>query len=97
MWGPNSRKLYYHLFSALGQPKEILEQLRHDLELSLNHHSFEEPPDALEYYEYLVNPNSDLDADLMNLDLLDQGGVKATIHLKATMTRVGGIQHKACL
>ena len=46
--------------------------------LWLNHHSFEELPDALEYY--LADPNSDLEADLTNLNLLDQWGVQATIH-----------------
>ena len=62
-------KLYYHLFSTLGQCKAIFPHLKCDLELCLDHHSFEDLPDALEYY--LVDPQNDLDADLMNLDLID--------------------------
>ena len=46
--------------------------------LCLNHHSFEELPDALEYY--LADPNSDLEADLTNLDFLGPWGVQVTIH-----------------
>ena len=45
--------------------------------LWLNHHSFEELPDVIEYY--LADPNSDLDADLAHLNLLDQWGVQVTI------------------
>ena len=52
--------------------------------LWLNHHSFEELPDSLEYY--LVNPNSDLVDDLNNLDLLDQRGVQVTIPTEVIMT-----------
>ena len=52
--------------------------------LWLNHHSFEELPDALEYN--LVNTNSDLEDDLTNLALLDQRGVTVTIHTQVTMT-----------
>ena len=52
--------------------------------LWLNQHSFDELPDALEYY--LVNPNSDLEANLTNLDLLDQRGVQVTINTQVTMT-----------
>ena len=70
-------KLYHHIFSTLGQPRSVSEHLRHDLVLWLSHHSFDELPDALEYY--LVNPNSDLEADLTGLDLLDQKGMKVTI------------------
>ena len=66
---PNPRETIPPPFLYHGQPKAILDHLKHDLELWLNHHSFEELPHALEYY--LVNPNSDLEADLMNLDLLD--------------------------
>ena len=74
---PNLEKLYQHIFSALGQTTDNSTQLTHDLVLWLNHHIFEELPDALEYY--LANPNSDLEADLTHLDLLDQGGVQVTI------------------
>ena len=42
----------------------------------MNHHSFEELPDALEYY--LANPHSDLEADLTHLNLLDQRRVQVT-------------------
>ena len=45
--------------------------------LWLNQHSFEEIPDALEYY--LADPTSDLEADLTHLNLLDQRGVQVTI------------------
>ena len=57
--------------------------LKHDQVLWLNHHSFEELPDALEYY--LVNPNSDLEVDLTHLNLLDQRGVQVTIRPIVTM------------
>ena len=77
-------KLYHHLFSTPGQPRAFFDHLKHDLVLWLSHHSFEELPDALEYY--LVNPNSDLEDDLTNLDLLHQRGVKVTIHTQVAMT-----------
>ena len=77
-------KLLCHLFSGQGQPQAISDHLRSDLELWLDHHTFDELPDALEYYP--VNPNSDLDSDLTNLDLLDRRGVRVTIHLRVTMT-----------
>ena len=67
-----------------GQPRVIFDQLTHDLVLWLSHHSFEELPDALEYY--VVNPNSDLEDNLTNLDILDKRGVKVTIHTQVTMT-----------
>ena len=51
-------KLYHHIFFTPGQTKANSDQLTHDLVLWLNHHSFEELPDALEYY--LAIPNSDL-------------------------------------
>ena len=70
-------KLYHHLFSTPGQTRVNSDQLTHDLVLWLNHHSFEELPDALEYY--LADPKSDLEANLTNLNLLDQRGVQATI------------------
>ena len=68
-WTLTLEKLYHHIFSTPGQPRSVSEHLRRDLVLWLNHHSFEELPDALEYY--LVNSNSDLEVDLTNLDLLD--------------------------
>ena len=63
-------KLYHRLFFTPDQPRSDSENLRHDLVLWLNHHSFDDLPDALEYY--LVDPNHDLEDDLTNLDLLDQ-------------------------
>ena len=77
-------KLYHHLLSPLGKPRAISYHLKLDLVLWLNHHSYEELPDALEYYQ--VNPNSDPEDDLTNLDLLDQREVKVTIHTEVTMT-----------
>ena len=77
-------RLYHHLFSTLGQPRRIFDHLKHDLVLWLSHHSFEELPDALEYY--LVNYNSDLEDDLADLDLLDQRGVKVTIYTQVSMS-----------
>ena len=59
------------------QARSASTQLRHDVVLWLNHHNFEELPDALEYY--LVNPDSDLKADLYYPDLLDQSGMN--IHI----------------
>ena len=47
-------KLYYHLFSTLGQPKAIFDHLKSDPELWLANHSSEELLDALEYC--LVDP-----------------------------------------
>ena len=76
-WTITLEKLYYHIFSTPDQPRSVSENIRHDQVLWLNHHNFEELPDALEYY--LVDPNSDLEADLTNLDLLDQNGMKVTI------------------
>ena len=70
-------KLYHHIFSTLGQPRSVSDHQRHDLVLWLNHHSFDELPDALEYY--VVNLNSDIEADPTNLDLLEQKGMKVTI------------------
>ena len=48
------------------------------LSLWLTHHSFEELPDALEYY--LADPNSDLEGDLAHLTCLDTWGVQVHIH-----------------
>ena len=76
-WTLTLEKLYHYIFSTLDQPRSVSEHLRHDLVLWLNHHSFEELPDVLEYY--LVDPNCDLETDLTNLDLLDQKGMKVTI------------------
>ena len=54
-----------------------IDHLKHDLVLWLKHHRFDELPDALEYY--LASPNSDLEANLTHLNLLDQWGVQVTI------------------
>ena len=56
-WTLTLEKLYHYLFSAPGQTRANSDQLTHDLVLWLNHHSFEELSDALEYY--LADPNSD--------------------------------------
>ena len=71
-------KLYHHLFSTPNCDSTSIDHLTHDLVLWLNHHSFEELPDALEYY--LADPNSDLEADLAHLNFLDQWGVQVNIH-----------------
>ena len=42
--------LYHHLFSTPGRDTTTIDQLKHDLVLWLTHHSFEELPDAIEYY-----------------------------------------------
>ena len=70
-------KLYHRLFSTPEHDSTSITHLKHDLMLWLNHHSFEELPDALEYY--LADPNSDPEADLTNLDFLDPWGVQVTI------------------
>ena len=77
-WTLTLEKLYHHLFSMPECDSTSIDHLKHDLVLWLNHHSFEELPDALEYY--LANPTSDLEADLSHLNLLDQRGVQVTIH-----------------
>ena len=64
--------LYHHLFSTPGRDATTINQLKHDLVLWLTHHSFEELPDALEYY--LADPNSDLVGDLAHLTCLDPWG-----------------------
>ena len=66
-------KLYHHFFSTPDHDSTSIDHLV----LWLNHHSFEELSDALEYY--LANPSSDLDANLTHLNLLDQRGVQVTI------------------
>ena len=55
-------KLYHHLFSTPGHDTTTIDQLKQDLVQWLTHHSFEELPDALEYY--LADPNSDLEGNL---------------------------------
>ena len=75
--------LYHHLFSTPGRDATTIDQLKHDLVLWLTHHSFEELPDALEYY--LPDPNSDLEGDLSHLTCLDPWGVQVHIHPLVTI------------
>ena len=75
--------LYHHLFSTPGRDATTIDQLKHDLVLWLTHHSFEELPDALEYY--LANPNSYLEGDLAHLTCLDPWGVQVHIHPLVTI------------
>ena len=75
--------LYHHLFSTPGRDTTTIDQLKHDLVLWLPHHSFEELPDALEYY--LADPNSDLEGDLAHLTCLDPWGVQVHIHPLVTI------------
>ena len=75
--------LYHHLFSTPGRDATTIDQLKHDLVLWLTHHSFEELPDALEYY--LADPNSDLKGDLAYLTCLDPWGVQVHIHPLVTI------------
>ena len=75
--------LYHHLFSTPGRDATTINQLQHDLVLWLTHHSFEELPDALEYY--LADPNSDLEGDLAHLTCLDPWGVQVHIHPLVTI------------
>ena len=75
--------LYHRLFSTPGRDTNTIEQLKHDLVLWLTHHSFEELPDALEYY--LADPNSDLEGDLAHLTCLDPWGVPVHIHPLVTI------------
>ena len=75
--------LYHHLFSTPGCDTTTIEELKHDLVLWLTHHSFEELPDALEYY--LADPNSDLEGDLAHLNFLDTWGVQVNIHPLVTI------------
>ena len=75
--------LYHHLFSTPGRDATTINQLKHDLVLWLIHHSFEELPDALEYY--LADPNSDLEGDLAHLTCLDPWGVQVHIHPLVTI------------
>ena len=76
-------KLYHHLFSTPEHDSTRSDCLKQDLVLWLTDHSFEELPDALEYY--LADPNSDLEADLANLTFLDQWGVQVHIHPLVTI------------
>ena len=75
--------LYHHLFSTPGRDATTINQLKHDLVLWLTHHTFEELPDALEYY--LADPNSDLEGDLAHLTCLDPWGVQVHIHPLVTI------------
>ena len=74
--------LYHHLFSTPGHDATTIDQLKHDLALWLTHHSFEELPDALEYY--LADPNSDLEGDLAHPTFLDPWGVQ--VHIPPLVT-----------
>ena len=76
-------KLYHHIFSTPECDSTSIDHLKHDLVLWLNHHSFEELPDDLEYY--LVDHNSDLEADLTHLSLLDQRGVQVVENLNTRL------------
>ena len=71
-------KLYHHLFSTPECDSTNIDHIKHDLGLWLHHQSFEELPDALEYY--LTDPNSCLEADLTHLHFLNQWGVQVNIH-----------------
>ena len=75
--------LYHHLFSTPEHDSTSIESLKHDLVLWLTHHSFEELPDALEYY--IANPNSDQEGNLGHLTFLDQWGVQVNIHPLVTI------------
>ena len=75
--------LYLNLFSTPGCDTTTTDQLKHDLVLWVTHHSFEELPDALEYY--LSNPQSDLEGDLAHLTFLDPWGVQVNIHPLVTI------------
>ena len=75
--------LYHHLFSTPGRDTTTIDHLKHALVLWLTHHSFEELPDALEYY--LADPNSDLEGDLAHLTCLDPWGVQVHIHPLVTI------------
>ena len=77
------KKLYHHLFSTPDHDNTVIDHVKHDLVLWLTHLSFEELPDALEYY--LADPNSNVEADLAHLNLLDQWGVQVNIHPLVTI------------
>ena len=76
-------KLYHHLFSSPGCDSTSRDQLKHDLVLWLTHHSFEELPDALEYY--VADPSSDLEGNLAHLTFLDQWRMQVNIHPLVTI------------
>ena len=76
-------KLYHHLFSTHERDSASIDHLKHDLVLWLTHNSFEELPDALEYY--LADPNSDLEGTLAHLTFLNQWEVQVTIHPLVTI------------
>ena len=73
----------YTLPPTPGCDTTTIDELKHDLVLWLTHHSFEELPDALEYY--LANPHSDLEGDLAHLTFLDPWGVPVHIHPLVTI------------
>ena len=75
--------LYHHLFSTPGHNTTTIDQLKHVLVLWLTNHSFEELPDALEYY--LVGPNSYLEGNLAHLTFLDPLGVQVHMHPLVTI------------
>ena len=79
-------KPYHHIFSTPKHDSTSIDHLKHDLVLWLSHHTFEELPDAIEYY--LAAPNSDLDAVLTHLILLDQRGVQVTNCPIVTMLKI---------
>ena len=76
-WTLALEKLYHHLFFTPDCDNTVIDHLTHDLVLWLNHHSFEELPDAQEYY--LADHNSDLETRLTDLDFLDPWGVHVSI------------------
>ena len=82
-WTQALEKLYHHVFSIPECDSTSIDHLKHDLVLWLSRHSFEDLPDALEYY--LTDPTSDLEANLNHLNLVDQRGVQVTIHPTVTM------------
>ena len=77
------RETIYHLFSTSGCDSTSVDQKKHGLLIWLTQHSFEELPDALEYY--LAYPNSDLESDLAQQTFLDQWQVQVNIHPLVTI------------
>ena len=75
--------LYHHLFSTPERDTTTIDQLKHDQVLWLTHHSFEELPDALEYY--LADPHSVLEGNLAHITFLDPWGVQVHIHPLVTI------------
>ena len=76
-------KLYHHVFSTPEHDSTSIDNLKHDLVLWLTHDSFEELPDALEYYR--ADPDSDQEGNLAHLTFLDQWGVQVNIHPLVTI------------